>query len=65
MLWKPVPFFFLLEKEENAFPVIELDRKQFMVGDKIEMKCEVAISKGGQINMGWQLPFEKVCILFL
>nr|BAI67804.1 vascular endothelial growth factor receptor [Idiosepius paradoxus] len=45
--------------EESAFPIIQLDRKQFMVGDKIQMKCEVAISKGGQINMGWQLPFEN------
>lgn len=45
--------------ETSVFPVITWDRKQFMVGDKIEIKCEVAISKGGQINMGWQLPFDN------
>lgn len=48
--------------ETSVFPVITWDRKQFMVGDKIEIKCEVAISKGGQINMGWQLPFDNVSI---
>nr|UZQ18767.1 vascular endothelial growth factor [Doryteuthis pealeii] len=46
-------------KAENAFPVIESDRKQFMIGDKIEIKCNVVVSKGDQIQMGWQLPFEK------
>lgn len=46
--------------DESVFPIIELDRKQFMIGDEIEMKCEVAISKSGQINMGWQLPFETL-----